>query len=99
MYSLYRELLALREQHAALHDGRLDLVPGAPKGTVAWLRSDGTERVLVAANLSDSPRAVPLGDDGTLLLATAKGVRVDSDRIGAPVVHLPANTAAIVALG
>src|SRR5690606_37423444 len=51
LLSLYKALFAARAQHRALHEGRLDLVPGTPKGTLAWVRSDVEERVLVAANL------------------------------------------------
>lgn len=95
MLSLYRDLLRLRREHPALHRGRLDLVPGAPAGTLAWLRSDGDDRVLVAANFGDATAAVPLGEHGELLVATDASVRVD-DSVG--IVRLPAHSAAVVRL-
>jgi len=96
MLSLYRALLALRGGHRALAEGRLDLVPGAPEGTVAWLRSDGDERLLVAANLSDEVQDVPLGGPtADLLLGTDGSIEVAP---GPAALRLPPHSAAIVAL-
>ncbi len=94
--SLYKALLALRREHPALAGGRLDLVAGAPEGTVAWVRNDGTERVVVAANMSDDVQRVPLGVAGAeLLLGTDPAVELTA---AVPAVRLPPHTAAIVAL-
>jgi alpha-glucosidase len=102
MLALYRDLLRVRRDRSALHAGRLDLVPGAPAGTVAWMRSDGRERILVAANLSEAPSEVPLGGvDGELLVSSDHAVRVESPGTGPTpggVVWLPAHSAAVVAL-
>jgi alpha-glucosidase len=93
LLELYRSLLAVRRSHPALHAGRLDLVPGAPDGTVAWLRSDAGERVLVGANLSGVEVDLPLGAGrGDLLVATEPDVGVDT------AVRLPPHSAAVVLL-
>src|SRR5690606_15548853 len=77
MLSLYRRLLRAPRDHSALQVGRLDLVPGAPPGSIAWLRSDGDQRILVAANLSDDVVVVPTGEGGAeLLVATDAGIRL-----------------------
>ncbi len=103
LLALYRSLLRTRHEHRALRLGRLDLVPGAPSGSVAWLRSDGDERILVAANFTDGPLAVPAGGaGGTLLVGTDAGVRIAHDDGatlgGAPSIDLPPHTAAVVLL-
>ena len=100
LLTLYRTLLRQRRDHPALQVGRLDLVPGAPPGSVAWLRSDGEERILVAANLTDEPVDVPTGGpDSELLVGTDPGVRVDGGAVGsAPTVELPPHSAAVVLL-
>jgi glycosidase len=99
MFSLYRELLRVRRGSTALSSGRLDLVPGAPEGTVAWVRSAGSERVLVAANLSAAPLFVPgAGESLEPLVVTDTGVRVESGGT-ATGVHLPPHTAAVVSMG
>lgn len=101
LLSLYRQLLRVRRERPALHGGRLDLVPGAPKGAVAWLRSDGDERIVVAANLSDHRVEVPLGESSPeVLVATDRGVRLGVDAAPpGPRVHLPPHSAAVVDLG
>ena len=67
--ALYRALLALRREHAALRTGELRTVD-AGEGVLAFERSDGDARLLVVVNLSDAERehAVPAG--ARLLLST-----------------------------
>lgn len=102
LLSLYSTLLHARRAHPALHLGRLDLVPGAPEGTVAWLRSEGDDRVMVAANLSDRVADVPTGgDDVAVLVATDPGVTPLPSPVGdgASALRLPPHSAAVVQLG
>ncbi len=99
LLSLYRELLRARSDRDALSVGRLDLLPGAPPGTIAWLRSDGDERVLVAANLSDAPVEVPTGSAAETLVVTDGGVALRAgSAAGGPTVSLPPHSAAVLAL-
>ena len=100
MLSLYRMLFRVRREHPALHSGRLDLVPGAPRDTIAWLRSHDGEQVLFAANLGDTPAEVPLGAPAVdLLVVTARGVALSSaSPSDAATVRLPAHSAAVVQL-
>jgi len=100
LLSLYKALFAARSQHRALHEGRLDLVPGTPKGTLAWVRSDGEERVLVAANLGRDAALVPTGGPASVLVATDRAVQLTngSASLPAPSVWLPANSAVVLLL-
>lgn len=54
---LYRKLLHLRRETAALHAGRLDLLEGQafPEDLLLYQRTSGTETVLVALNFSPHP--------------------------------------------
>jgi glycosidase len=99
--SLYRRLFAVRAEHPALHSGRLDLVPGAPEGTVAWLRTHGDEQVLVVANLGDRIATVPTGSESAeVLVATSPDVALTVlDATRAPAVRLGAHSAAVLQLG
>ena len=97
MLTLYRSLLQQRRAHPALHSGRLDLAPGAPAGTLAWVRSSGDEQILVAANLTDRSVQVPTGTaNAELLVATAADVTIDD--AATPAVHLGPQCAAVVLL-
>lgn len=86
----YRELLALRTAHPALHAGSLTLAP-AGEGTQAkvlhYERRHGEDRVLVVANLGDlgvatkvPPRAeiVAASDPGTSIAGTSLTVPAHS---------------------
>jgi alpha-glucosidase len=58
MLSLHRRLLELRRREAALHAGQWhDL--GAAGSVLAYLRTDGARRVLVALNLRSRPAGLP----------------------------------------
>lgn len=93
MLELYRALLGLRRERPALRRGRLDLVAGVPHGLLAYLRSDGDERVLVGANLTDVRRTLPTGGPTRLLVGTDAGVE-----LGEWTVTLPGNTAVVLEL-
>ncbi len=68
MLALYRDLLALRRNHAALAEGDFALI--ATGGDVlAYERRLGDERIVVALNLGTSAQHVAL-PDGELLLST-----------------------------
>lgn len=108
LLELYRKLFHLRSEHPALSSGRLDLVPGAPAGTVAWLRSTDEERILVAVNMGDRPEVVPLGGPGVVLLATDPAVEPTTGATAGTSsgrqqprngVRLVADSAAIIRLG
>lgn len=81
MLSLYRRLLALRRAAAALNVGAwvdLDHTPS----TLAFLRTDGDRRFLIALNFSG--RAAPLPDAaqalrGRLLVSTLSAHETDFD--------------------
>jgi len=67
MLSFVRRLAALRAASPALRAGaQRPLEAGAD--VLAWERSGGGERLLVAVNFSDAPRPLPF--DGSLLLST-----------------------------
>ncbi|MEH3048418.1 alpha-amylase family glycosyl hydrolase [Sphingomonas adhaesiva] len=70
MLALYRHLLALRRAHPALSLGEFALVD-ADRDVLAYERRQGDERLLVALNLSDRPRAMPFA--GEVLLSTLDG--------------------------
>ena len=59
MLALYRELLALRRSRNALSIGSFALVE-AERDVLAYERRHGSERLLVALNLSAETRALPL---------------------------------------
>jgi maltooligosyltrehalose trehalohydrolase len=88
----YRDLIALRRGHAELTDPRLDRVHVDYDDRRRWLVVT-RGRLRIAANLSRSDAALPLGEAGTgLLIASGDGVRLDQDRA-----IMPGTTFAIVA--
>ena len=64
LLSWYRTLIALRKSTPALARGDLQLVkvPGAPRSTVAFLRRNGTDAVLVVHNAAGEPADTGLLD-------------------------------------
>ena len=91
MLALYRELIALRREHADLADPRLDRVAVDYDEQQRWLRiSRGRFRVL--ANLAGEQQWVELPAGASILLATAPA-ELAGDRI-----LLAAESAAIVRL-
>ena len=72
MLSLYRRLLALRREHAALSVGRY--VPLEASGDVlAYARESGTERFVIALNLGPEPADMSLPCDCRVVLSTLDG--------------------------
>ena len=55
LLSLYRDLIRLRTTHPALATGDWLAVEAAPSSVAAFLRSDGSETMLVVANISNEP--------------------------------------------
>ncbi len=68
MLALYRSLIALRRNTAALVTGAKRLVE-APGGVLAYERAEGRERLLVALNFGPDPRTLR-GVSGRLLMST-----------------------------
>ena len=95
MLSLHRRLLELRRAEPALNIGEWhDL--GNTSATVAYLRSDGARRFLIAANLTGTPAPTPdgaAGLSGRVRISTVH--RASGDR-HAPADGLAANEALVV---
>jgi alpha-glucosidase len=68
MLSLYRQLIGLRRTSSVLVTGAKRLVD-APENVLAYQRTEGQERVLVALNLGSEPRNLALAG-GRILLST-----------------------------
>jgi len=67
MLSFVRRLAALRAETPALQAGAQRTLDAGPD-VLAWERTGGGERLLVAVNFGDAPRPLPF--DGELLLST-----------------------------
>jgi maltooligosyltrehalose trehalohydrolase len=65
----HRDLIALRRRIPALSDGSFDGIECSWDEDSAWFRLTRGP-VTVAVNLADHPQAVPVGDAGTVLLAS-----------------------------
>jgi alpha-glucosidase len=76
--NLYRRLLALRRESAALRGGDYERPPEARDGVLTYVRRDGDERKLVALNLTSEERALPAA--GTIIASTA--LDRDGERVG-----------------
>ena len=76
MLAFYRTLLRLRRERPALAIGDITLVEAADD-VLAYERTYGKERLLVALNLSDRTRPLPSAFDGRILVSTV-------DRDGEP---------------
>jgi glycosidase len=70
LLSFYKEMLALRRQHAALHSGRLDLLPRTQNDVLAYRRFCDEEALTVQLNFSAEPQAVTLPAGATVLAST-----------------------------
>ena len=80
----YRELLALRRAHPALHAGSFRRLE-APEGVLAYERRAGDERAWVALSFADEPRELRLAD-----APVRRALSTDPGRA------LPARTASLV---
>src|SRR5205807_1933815 len=58
---LYRRILAARRGSPALSNGEFAMLP-APEGVIAYERTLGDDRRVVAVNFTDADVQVPLGD-------------------------------------
>jgi len=74
LLSFYRELLALRRAHPALHAGAFRRLE-APEGVLAFERRAGAERALVALSFAGEPREVRFED-----AAVARALSTDPGR-------------------
>ncbi len=55
----YQSLLRLRQQHAALRQGRVEFIAGLPQGVIGYWRGEAAERVRVIVNLSAASVTLP----------------------------------------
>ncbi len=96
--SLYRDLLVLRRSRSELTDPRFGRIRVDADDAGRWIVID-RGGVVIAANLADRPRTVPLprpatgGKPAEILLATRDGVRPD----GSETLTLPPVCAAVLA--
>ncbi len=67
--NLYRDLLGLRHAHPALRDGGFAMIDG-DDDVLAFERTHGMERIVVALNFGEQPRSVIGLGDATLLLSS-----------------------------
>lgn len=58
-FAHYRALIQLRHAHPALRGGSVDFIDSGSPTLLAYWRESGAERLLVLANLSDRPCAMP----------------------------------------
>jgi alpha-glucosidase len=87
LLSLYRRLIAVRSESAALARGSHRSIFGVGREVLAWLREADDERVLVLVNISDEVRACDLrrvaAEAGEVLVATSgREGRVQLDGFG-----------------
>jgi len=94
MLSLYRALLALRRESAALRLGGYAQLPTPNGDCLVYTREHEGERMLMALNLGDEPHRVAIGDNGEIVLSTAPDRR--TERVAGEV-HLRASEGVIVA--
>ena len=71
MLSLYRRLIALRRSSPALREGSYLTHPASDAHCLVYTREAAGECRLVALNLTDVSRCLPLAEDGTIALSTA----------------------------
>lgn len=60
--SFYKQLLQLRRELTALHNGSLTFVDGAPEEVVAYVREAGEQRLLVAINFGSQEQKVDISN-------------------------------------
>lgn len=70
--NLYRRLLKLRRQSAALRVGAWQLHDASDEHCLVYARTAASERKVVALNLTDTARSVSLGERGSVVLATSR---------------------------
>jgi alpha-glucosidase len=100
MLALYRRLIRYRKGSAALRAGGYRSLPDAPDGCLAYLRTAGQERLLVALNFTGQPLSFTpaLGADrGRLELATDPG-RAAGEEVGLRPLRLGPDEGVVVRL-
>lgn len=68
--TMVKRLIHLRRKTPALAIGDYRALDTAPEGVYAYVRSHGGQEVLVALNMTDTPKTLPLTDSGEILLNT-----------------------------
>lgn len=96
MLTLHRRLIALRRARPALSIGEVTVLTGAAD-VLAFLRSHGEERVLVALNLSHAPREVDLPEAIGGRIALTTGLDRDDETVGGRL-HLAADEGVVIDL-
>ncbi len=85
MLNLYRKLLSFRRQSAALQVGRYEVVDPVPADCFAYLRENGTEKIITVLNLGDITARLDLHRFGRMEIIVATGLDrggiVDSSRV------------------
>jgi alpha-glucosidase len=85
LLDLYRRLIALRRESAALRRGTHRSIFGVAPDVLCWTRTADAERVVVVCNLADEPRTADLSRvaaSGVVLLSTVdRGGDVDLRRL------------------
>lgn len=76
---LYRNVLALRHAHPSLHRGSMRMIE-RDDHVLAYERTDGHQRVVIALNLSDEPSEVVQLASARLLI-TSQGAVADNDTL------------------
>lgn len=97
MLALHRRLIGLRRAHPALAIGDVTVLSGTDD-VLAYLRSRGDDRFVVALNLSNLPRAVslPQAIGGRIVLTS--GLDRDGEVVGESL-RLGADLGVVIALG
>lgn len=100
LLNTFRDLGALRREHAAFRSGSIELLPkgAVPKNTLAYMRSDGDTTFLVWMNFSRKTRQLQLDGEtsGNVMYRLNPGDAVNGDRAvlgpyGGLVLELPEN--------
>src|SRR2546429_9991889 len=95
LFSLYRRLIRLRKECAALRRGSYRTLP-APRGVYAYARETDGERLIVALNFTNVKRQVSLGA-GESQVRFSTDHRRDGERAPLGRLGLQANEALVVA--
>ena len=97
MLALHRRLIALRRAHPALAIGDVAVLSGMDD-VLAYLRSHGDDRFVVALNLSNLPRAVALPQAVGGRIVLTSGLDREGEVVGGSL-RLGADEGVVIALG
>jgi alpha-glucosidase len=85
MLNLYRKLLAFRRQSTALKSGRYEAIDPVPADCFAYLREEGSEKIITILNLGDITTRLELRRFGRMEIIVSTGLDrsgiVDSGRV------------------